>query len=113
VAEIRPAINVRPEYVEAIEPYVDESGRRHLHKLNWLNVIRQFTRQDWKPVPEQFWALDANDEGYSVAVVSCTCGGTPRVEALAPAEKCDGCHRWFYFGADRVLVAYGPEDASS
>lgn len=99
-------IIARPEYVGALMDDTDRQGRKLPKRLGAITMLSRWTRQEWKRVPDEFYAVDVNDEGYSQAVISCVCGATPHVEVLMH-EKCPGCYRWFLFGGDRVLVAYG------
>jgi hypothetical protein len=101
-----PHIVVRQDYLKALRPHQDHIGRRLPWRLSAIKMLARWTDRAWKAVPSEFWALDLNAEGYSEAVISCVCGSTPHVEVLCH-EKCPGCYRWFLFGGDRVLVAYG------
>lgn len=104
MGDLAPGLVARQEYIDAHDDNQhDALDRRAPRKLSFMRLMTRFTRRDWKPVPGQYYALDVNDEGYSIAVVSCLCGSTPRVELLAVATKCDGCDRYFYFGGDRLL----------
>lgn len=104
-------IVARREYLDAHDDTAhDDPQRRVPRMMSFVKLVTRWTSRDWKQVPTEYWALDMNDEGYSVAVVSCLCGETPRAEVLAPAVRCD-CGRFFYFGGDRVLAVQPPESA--
>lgn len=105
-------LSIRPDYLQAHDDAPDKIGRKIPRPFSFLRLLLQFTDKDWKPVPSEYWALDVNEDGFSIAVVSCLCGNTPRVEVLGPAVDCDGCHRFFYFGGDEVRVAYGDDEAA-
>lgn len=97
-------INIRPKNFEAIRPYVDKLDRQHLHSLNPLKLLR-YTAGVHMPVdmvPPDFWTLDTDDEGFTVAVVACPCGETPRVEALG-LVTCE-CERGFFFTGEEITV---------
>lgn len=101
-----PHIVARKEYIGALVPDEDRLGRKHPRMMSAIKMLARWMGQAWKPVPDEFWALDLNGDGFSEAVISCVCGATPHVEVLCH-EKCPGCYRWFLFAGDRVLVAYG------
>lgn len=104
-------IVARPDYLGALSEDSDRLGRKVPRRFSAIKLLSRWTRQAWKPVPGEFWAVDLNAEGYSEAVISCVCGSTPHVEVLCH-EKCPGCYRWFLFAGDRLLVAYGEPPAS-
>lgn len=100
-------IIARPEYIAALVPDEDRLGRKLPRMMSALKMLSRWrpANDPWKRVPDEFWAVDVNADGYSEAVISCVCGATPHVEVLMH-EKCPGCYRWFLFGGDRVLAGY-------
>lgn len=109
-----PGLVIRSDYLEALDDAHDRQGRKIPHRLAFTRLMARWTVRDWRPIPGEYWTVDLNGDGYSEAHIACPCGQTPRVEALAPAVECDGegCNRFYYFGADAVLVAYGGEDGT-
>lgn len=59
------------------------------------------------PIPDEFWALDVNDDGYSAAVVACQCRRMPVIE-VGMMEECV-CGRMFLFTGRDVRVANSPK----
>lgn len=106
--ETEQRINWRPERLESITP-VDRIGRPVLHQigmLTWFHAIPGLAAQ-YTTIPEEYWAQDANDEGYTVAVVACPCRREPAPEAGQLVE-CE-CHRFYLFTGRSVMVANGPK----
>lgn len=55
-------------------------------------------------VPQEFWKTVTDDDGFDAAEVRCPCGAVPTVELAAPASRCEGCERWFFYDGTDVLV---------
>lgn len=110
MGDLAPGLVARQEYIDAHDDdQRDRLGRKSPRRFSFLRLMTRWTSRDWTPVPGDYWAVDVNGEGYSVAVVSCLCKSTPRVELLAPAVECEGCDRLFYFGGDQLLSIRPPE----
>lgn len=58
-------------------------------------------------VPSEYWALDADDAGEQIAVISCPCGHSPTIPLLEAPIKCE-CERYFAFTGPDVW-SYGRE----
>lgn len=106
--EIEQRIVWRPERLESVTP-VDRIGRPVPHRigmLTWFHAIPGLAAQ-FTAIPEEYWAQDANDEGFTVAVVACPCGREPAPEAGQLVEC--GCHRFYLYTGRTVMVANGPK----
>jgi hypothetical protein len=104
-----PTLNIRPSIYDGLgEPSRDRLGRRQPRKLSVFTFLRAIPglAVQFRDIPEDFWALDVNDEGYSEAAISCPCGATPRVE-LGTLQECS-CERFFLFVGTKVMVANSP-----
>lgn len=115
MTELVGGVNVDEMVLGSMVRPVDRLGRpqpRILGAFGIINAAISAGAQSPVPVPANFWALDANSEGNSVAVVACPCRSEPRVEAGCLASC--GCGRYYFFAIDRVLVFNSPKgrDAS-
>jgi hypothetical protein len=55
-----------------------------------------------RAVPEEFWSLDADEDGDALAIIACPCGGEPSVNVNRTVE-CD-CGRFYLNLATEVRV---------
>lgn len=103
----------RPERHEAIKPYVDRLDRQHLHLFNPLKLLEPAALQGVPVdiIPGEYWTLDLDGDGFSVAVVACPCGQTPNVTAGSFA-MCR-CERAYLFTGADVSVLNSPKGRGS
>lgn len=103
------------ERAESIAPHRDRLGRSYLHKLGIPAMVQVFVRAGcpFAKVPGEYWALDVDDRGISVAEVSCTCGYLVAVEAgnwrmcRIHEPELEDCGRAFVFTGEAVYVLNG------
>lgn len=106
------ALTVRPEVLDTFSERrpVDRLNRtipRRLGVFGFLRAIPGLWAQ-FKRIPGEFWAMDVDDDGYSVARVACPCREEPCVE-VGTIEICV-CERTFLFTGTGVYVANSPKD---
>jgi hypothetical protein len=104
-----PEIRWRRERREAIKPGEDYRGRRQLHCFSPLTFIRHGIQvgMPLDKIPPDYWALDVDDDGFSVAAVSCPCGQTPTVDT-GGLFTCE-CDRCYVFTSEDVYVLNSPK----
>lgn len=102
--EAAPPITIRPRNYESVKPYTDLLDRQYAHTFNPFVLLELGVRQGMAvdPVPGEFWSLQVDDAGFTVADVACPCGEQPRVEACG-MTVC-GCERAFVFTGQDVTV---------
>jgi hypothetical protein len=88
----------------------DDLRRRVPARISGYGWVQLFVSLGltYRVVPDEFWNLDTNDDGISIARVACPCGHEPEVEVAAYPIKCK-CPRWFFFGGTEVLAFCTPE----
>jgi hypothetical protein len=74
-------IKIRREYIEASLRNEDLLGRKQLRRLGYPALGSILAMTGVERIPDEYWALDVDEDGYSVAIVSCPCGITPRIAA--------------------------------
>lgn len=115
-------LNVRREFVDASFANEDLLGRKQPRRLGFPTLASPLMNGGMHPerIPDEYWALDVNDEGFSVAVVSCPCGMTPQIEVglvIVPCRIYEGdlrswdpeadpleCQRGYSFTGEAVFV---------
>lgn len=124
-----PTLNIRRQFVDANREVADDLlGRKQPRTLGLPALASCLMNGGKRPerIPDQYWALDVNDAGYSVAVVSCPCGMTPQVEIGSPITPCriyEGdlrswdpekdpmeCERGYTFTGEAVFVWNSPRN---
>lgn len=103
----RNALNETSRYDDQGRPrnWRDQIVPHQMNAVSFMQVpdlLAQF-----KEIPGDFWVQDVNDEGDSVALISCPCGHTPEVTTGGLSE-CT-CHRFFLSTGQRVLAANRPK----
>lgn len=81
-------LNFRRQFVDASLGHADLFGRKQLTTAGLPALAAYLLPMGVQRVPDEYWALDVNAEGYSVAIVSCPCGMTPQVEVGKVIEPC-------------------------
>jgi len=83
-------LNFRREFVDASLPTEDLLGRKQPRRLGLSALAPILMTAGMRPqrIPDEYWSLDVNAEGFSVAIVACPCGMTPSIEAGAPVVPC-------------------------
>lgn len=99
-------IRVRPSVAESYSRYIDRIGRGHPHKIPLTTFLQTLPAEAMTAIPAEFWSTDANDEGYTEAVIACPCRATPRVE-VGRMSECT-CERYFFFTGTDVYVGNSP-----
>lgn len=101
---IRPGLGLTVTH----EAPVDRLLRRQPRQVSIFTLLRGIPglHGRFSEIPEAFWALDVNADGFSEAVVACPCGQEPRVE-LGTVRQC-ACDRFFAFLGTVVMVANSP-----
>jgi hypothetical protein len=103
-------MNIRPEVKDTItsDPPTDERGMKMPRRLGALTMLRSIPGlpSQFRSIPDDFFTLDVNEEGYTEAVIACPCGETPTVE-IGRLVEC-ACERFFLNMGVRVLVANSP-----
>lgn len=72
--------------------------------LDYDKWKREFTTQ----VPDGFWGIDLNADGYTTAFVACPCGETPQIE-VGDVGGCPGCERVYWYPFAALFVANSPK----
>lgn len=67
-----------------------------------------------RPVPPEFWTLDADEAGEPVAVIACPCGHDPHTPKLHSPVECQArrpstCPRYFFFDGENVYAFNSPK----
>jgi hypothetical protein len=107
-------VTIRPKNLEAVKPYTDRLDRQYPHALNPLVLLQTVVGPHKIPVdtvPPEFWAQQADDDGFTVADVACPCGEQPRVDACG-MEVC-ACGRCFFFTGEDVTVINSQKRSSA
>lgn len=119
--------NVRPIYQDGMTPR-DMAGRKKLVPACRLPVMLEKYANWGIPVleiPGDYWTMDVDDDGYTIAFVACPCGRSPAIPAggsrscrgnWCRADEEDGvpepdyeaCPRSYIFTGDSVYVAGSP-----
>lgn len=102
-------------------PKVDRLGRpqHDLHRIGDGPVLTTLCAQAGMPlrrVPSEFWALDADDRGEPLAIVSCPCGQAhalpllegPQGDTLSEEGNYADCPRGYWFDGTQVWVLNTP-----
>lgn len=76
--------------------------------FNFATLMRSIPgwADQWRRIPDEFWAESVTDERYSIATVACPCGHEPAIEA-GQMSDCE-CGRYYFFTGSGVLVANSP-----
>lgn len=96
---------VTQHHLEANRPVLDKLGRVNLHGFGLGTIIRNVILAAGIPfetIPGEYWTLDTNDDGFSVADVACPCRHTPRV-LVGSLDTCE-CDRAYAFTGTDVYV---------
>ena len=66
-------LNFRREFVDASLPTEDLLGRKQPRRLGFSALSPMLMTAGMRPqrIPDEYWSLDVNAEGFSVAVVAC------------------------------------------
>ena len=97
-------LNFRPDYVDANIERRDLLDRKQPRRLGLPALRSILATIPVVRIPDGFWTLDVNEEGYSIAVVACPCGHTPQVEAGLVVVACENCERGYTFTGTEVFV---------
>lgn len=101
-------VTVRPDVVEALQR-IDTDGHVVPHRLSGFDYVAVFMIGGMRrrAVPIEHLVIGETEEGYTAAIVSCACGKGATVEVARYPQKCENCHRWFFFDGTVVwsLVA--------
>lgn len=101
---------VRPHVRDTLtaDPHIDQAGWRHPRRLGMMTFMRSIPGlpSQFRPIPENFWSEDVNEEGFTEAIIACPCGEEPSVEVGSVVE-CK-CERFFFNAGVKVLVANSP-----
>lgn len=100
---------LRPVYSEGLPEREGQIFRKNPSRLTIplaIMAAKWGVRLDL--VPGEFWQSEPTAEGYPAVVVSCPCGESPLVEALAPLRICP-CERAFLFDGKELWVFNSPK----
>jgi hypothetical protein len=98
------AVVFRQHRREADLPKEDLFGRKQLHGFGLVAIMKVIAGAGvpFEAIPGEFWTPDSDDDGFSLAVIACPCGHTPRVYAGSLIE-CE-CVRGYAFTGTEIYV---------
>jgi hypothetical protein len=101
-------LKLRPAIETALRARADPD--RSPHQLTGFTTVQVALGAGIKlrQVPRKAWKRGEDGDGYTIATVTCACGGEPTAYIAEAPTKCPGCERWFFYDSSDVWALNSP-----